>query len=101
MVIIQKVIYIFVETFNNRTMNHLTFQERLSDMQIPAFVRRTANRALTYLQSSESVTIRVEPFAFWQMVRYSGAEPIKSGLYTFIRIYDDQQNAVDIQTLNS
>lgn len=82
-------------------MNHLTFQERLSDMQIPAFVRRTANRALTYLQSSENATLEVEPFAFWQLIRYSGAKPIKSSFYTFIRIYDDQQNAVDIQTLNS
>ena len=83
-------------------MNHLVFQNRLLlDNSIPAFVRKTANRALTYLQSSESVIIRVEPFAFWQLVRYSRAEPIKSGLYTFIRIYDDQQNAVDIQTLNS
>ena len=83
-------------------MNHLVFQNRLLlDNSIPAFVRKTANRALRYLQSSESAIIRVEPFAFWQMVRYSGAEPIKSGLYTFIRIYDDQQNAVDIQTKNS
>ena len=82
-------------------MHNLVFQNRLLlDNSIPAFVRKTANRALTYLQSSESVTIRVEPFAFWQLVRYSKAEPIKSGLYTFIRIYDDQQNAVDIQTLN-
>jgi len=83
-------------------MNHLVFQNRLLlDNSIPAFVRKTANRALTYLQSSESAIIRVEPFAFWQMVRYSGAKPIKSAAYTFIRIYDDQQNAVDIQTLNS
>ena len=83
-------------------MHNLVFQNRLLlDNSIPAFVRKTANRALIYLQSSKSATIQVEPFAFWQMVRYSRAEPIKSGLYTFIRIYDDQQNAVDIQTLNS
>ena len=83
-------------------MNHLVFQNRLLlDNSIPAFVRKTANRALSYLQSSESETIQVEPFAFWQLIRYSGAKPIKSGLYTFIRIYDDQQNAVDIQTKNS
>jgi len=83
-------------------MNHLVFQNRLLlDNSIPAFVRKTANRALSFLQSSESETIQVEPFAFWQMVRYSGAKPIKSAAYTFIRIYDDQQNAVDIQTLNS
>ena len=85
-------------------MNHLTFQKRvLHDKTIPAFVRLVASKALTDLRTAEvdAGTIRVESFVFWQLVRWSGAEPIKSGLYTFIRIYDDQHNAVDIQTLNS
>ena len=85
-------------------MNHLEFQNRvLLDKTIPAFVRLVASRALTDLRTAEvdAGTIRVQPFEFWQIVKYSGAEPIKSGLYTFIRIYDDQHNAVDIQCLNS
>jgi hypothetical protein len=85
-------------------MNHLTFQERLlHDKTIPAFVRLIANKALRDLRTAEvdAGTIRVQPFEFWQIVKHSGAEPIKSGLYTFIRIYDDQHNAVDIQCLNS
>jgi hypothetical protein len=85
-------------------MNHLEFQNRvLLDKTIPAFVRLVASRALTDLRTAEvdAGTIRVESFVFWQIVKHSGAEPIKSGLYTFIRIYDDQHNAVDIQCLNS
>ena len=85
-------------------MNHLTFQKRvLHDKTIPAFVRLVASRALTDLRTAyvDAGTIRVQPFEFWQIVKHSGAEPIKSGLYTFIRIYDDQHNAVDIQCLNS
>ena len=85
-------------------MNHLTFQERvLHDKTIPAFVRLVASKAITDLRTApvDAGTIRVQPFEFWQIVKHSGAEPIKSGLYTFIRIYDDQHNAVDIQCLNS
>ena len=85
-------------------MNHLEFQNRvLLDKTIPAFVRLVASKALTDLRTAEvdAGTTHVEPFVFWQLVKHSGAEPIKSGLYTFIRIYDDQSNAVDIQTLNS
>ena len=85
-------------------MNHLTFQERLlHDKSIPAFVRLIATKALSDLRTAEvdAGTIRVQPFEFWQIVKHSGAEPIKSGLYTFIRIYDDHSNAVDIQCLNS
>ena len=85
-------------------MNHIEFQNRvLLDKTIPAFVRLVASKALTDLRTAEvdAGTIRVQPFEFWQIVKHSGAEPIKSGLYTFIRIYDDQHNAVDIQCLNS
>lgn len=84
-------------------MNHLEFQNRvLLDKTIPAFVRLVASKALTDLRTEvEAGTTHVEPFVFWQLVKHSGAEPIKSGLYTFIRIYDDQHNAVDIQCLNS
>ncbi len=84
-------------------MNHLEFQNRvLLDKTIPAFVRLVASKALTDLRTAEvdAGTIRVQPFEFWQIVKHSGAEPIKSGLYTFIRIYDGQSNAVDIQCLN-
>jgi hypothetical protein len=85
-------------------MNHLEFQNRvLLDKTIPAFVRLVASKALTDLRTAEvdAGTIRVQPFEFWQIVKHSGAEPIKSGLFTFIRIYDDHSNAVDIQCLNS
>ena len=85
-------------------MNHLEFQNRvLLDKTTPAFVRLVASQALTHLRTAEvdAGTIEVESFVFWQLVRSSGAEPIKSGLYTFIRIFDEMSNAVDIQTLNS
>jgi len=83
-------------------MNHLEFQNRvLHDKTIPSFVRLIASKALTDLRLAEYGTIHVENFVFWQLVKWSGAEPIKSGLYTFIRIFDERSNAVDIQTLNS
>ena len=85
-------------------MNHLEFQNRvLLDSNIPAFVRLVASKALTDLRTAEvdAGTTYVEPFVFWQLVKHSGAKPIKSGLYTFIRIFDEHSNSVDIQTLNS
>lgn len=86
---------------NNEAMNHLTFQNRvLEDKTIPAFVRLVASKALNDLRKLGTTTIRVEPFEFWQLVKHSGSEPIKSGMYTFIRVVNDN-NYVDIQTLNS
>lgn len=85
-------------------MNHLTFQERvLHDKTIPAFVRLVASKALTDLRTAEvdAGTTHVEPWIFWKLVKFAQAEPIKSGKYTFIRIYDENHNSVDIQTLNS
>ena len=87
---------------NNRTMNHLQFELTMSNEQIPAFIRLVARKALNDLRTAEvdAGTIRVQPFEFWQIVKHSGAEPIKSGLYTFVRVVNDD-NFVDIQTLNS
>lgn len=85
-------------------MNHLTFQERvLHDKTIPAFVRLVASKALTDLRTApvDAGTTHVEPWVFWKLVKFAQAEPIKSGKYTFIRIYDEEHNSVDIQTLNS
>jgi len=85
-------------------MNHLTFQQRLlHDKTIPAFVRLVASKALTDLRTApvDAGTTHVEPWIFWKLVKFAQAEPIKSGKYTFIRIYDEEHNSVDIQTLNS
>jgi hypothetical protein len=85
-------------------MNHLTFQQRvLHDKTIPAFVRLVASKALTDLRTApvDAGTTHVEPWIFWKLVKFAQAEPIKSGKYTFIRIYDENHNSVDIQTLNS
>jgi len=85
-------------------MNHLEFQNRvLLDKTIPAFVRLVASKALTDLRTApvDAGTTHVEPWIFWKLVKFAQAEPIKSGKYTFIRIYDEEHNSVDIQTLNS
>jgi len=85
-------------------MNHLTFQERvLHDKTIPTFVRLVASKALYDLRTAyvDAGTTHVEPWVFWKLVKFAQAEPIKSGKYTFIRIYDEEHNSVDIQTLNS
>ena len=85
-------------------MNHLEFQNKLLlDKTIPAFVRLVASKALTDLRTApvDAGTTHVEPWVFWKLVKFAQAEPIKSGKYTFIRIYDEEHNSVDIQTLNS
>jgi len=82
-------------------MHYLQFQERLSDMHIPAFTRKLADKAIQKLQCGGG-TISANSNEFWQIVKHSRAEPIKSSAYTFIRIYDDyRRTAVDIQTKNS
>lgn len=80
-------------------MNHLQFELTMSNEQIPAFIRLVARKALNDLRNGGGTT-HVEPFVFWQLVRHSGADAVKSGLYTFIRVVNDE-NYVDIQTLNS
>ena len=84
-------------------MNHLQFELTMSNEQIPAFIRLVARKAITDLRTApvDAGTTLVEPWVFWKLVKFAQAEPIKSGKYTFIRIYDDHSNAVDIQTLNS
>ena len=84
---------------NNRTMNHLQFELTMSNEQIPAFIRLVARKALNDLRNGGGTT-RVEPFIFWQLIKHSGAKAVKSGLYTFVRVVNDD-NFVDIQTLNS
>ena len=84
-------------------MNHLQFERTMSNEQIPAFIRLVARKAITDLRTApvDAGTTHVEAWVFWKLVKFAQAEPIKSGKYTFIRIYDDQHNAVDIQCLNS
>ena len=89
---------------NKQTMNHLEFQNRvLLDSNVPAFIRLVARKAITDLRTApvDAGTTHVEPWVFWKLVKFAKAEPIKSGKYTFIRIYDEEHNSVDIQTLNS
>jgi hypothetical protein len=81
------------------TMNHLQFELTMSNEQIPAFIRLVARKALNDLRNGGGTT-HVEPFIFWQLVRHSEATAVKSGLYTFVRVVNDE-NYVDIQTLNS
>lgn len=80
-------------------MNHLTFQERLSDTKIPSFIRLLADKAIAKIKKGGS-TLNAEPYAFWGLVKYSRAKVVKSGFYTFIRIENDL-GFVDIQTLNA
>ena len=80
-------------------MNHLQFELTMSNEQIPAFIRLVARKALTDLRDGGGI-VRVEQFVFWQLVKHSGAEAVKSRLYTFVRVVNEK-NYVDIQTLNS
>ena len=84
-------------------MNHLQFELTMSNEQIPAFIRLVARKAITDLRTApvDAGTTHVDSWVFWKLVKFAQAEPIKSGKYTFIRIYDDHSNAVDIQCLNS
>jgi len=78
-------------------MNHLQFQERvLHDKKIPAFVRLVASKALNDLKQ-DGGTIRVEPFVFWQIVKWSEAPVIKYGVHSAVKI-ENKNNRVYIQT---
>lgn len=78
-------------------MNHLQFQERLlHDNKIPAFVRLVASKAINDLKQNGG-TIRVEPFTFWQLVKWSKARAVKLGANTCITI-ENENKTVFIQT---
>ena len=81
----------------NNNMKATTFELRLSDPTIPAFVRLVAQRALSTLRVKGEGTIEVGEKEFNLLCRYARMQPTKSGQFTFIRIYDELDNSVDIQ----
>jgi hypothetical protein len=80
-------------------MNHLQFELTMSNEQIPAFIRLVARKALNDLRNGGGTT-HVEPFHLLATGQALRSEAVKSGLYTFVRVVNDE-NFVDIQTLNS
>ena len=78
-------------------MRNTDFQLRMSDPNIPAFIRLKAQLALSTLRQKGDGTIEVTEKEFALICKHAQIEPTKSSGYTFIRIYDELDNAVDIQ----
>jgi len=78
-------------------MRNTDFQLRMSYINIPAYIRNTAQKALSTLKEVGNGSIEVTEKEFQLICKYAQVEPTKSSGYTFIRIEDELDNAVDIQ----
>lgn len=74
------------------------FQNRLSDPNIPTFIRDIAQKAISKLRVDFDGTIEVSEEHFAKLCKHARIEPIKSSAFKFIRIEDEECNSVDIQT---
>lgn len=70
---------------------------KLSDRSIPTFVRNLGEMAIVRLRMERFDHIITDRKTLHLLANAIGVKPIKSGQYTFIRIFDEQANAVDIQ----
>jgi hypothetical protein len=82
-------------------MKATTFELRLGNRAIPTFVRNMAQRALSTLRVNHEGTIETDESTFNLICKHAGVEPTKSNQFTFIRIYDEEDNSVDIQVESS
>lgn len=78
-------------------MRNTEFQQKMSYTNIPAFVRNEAQKALSMLRVDGDGTILVNRDTFNLICKHAQVEPTKGAMFTFIRIYDEFENSVDIQ----
>jgi len=78
-------------------MRNTDFQERLSDINIPAYIRNKAELALSTLRQKGDGTIEVSKDEFYLICKHANVKPIVGAMFTFIRITDELDNSVDIQ----
>jgi hypothetical protein len=70
---------------------------KLSNTKIPTFVRNEGIKAVVRLKMECYDHIITDRKTLHLLAEAIGVKPIKSGRYTFIRVFDELQNAVDIQ----
>ena len=70
---------------------------KLSNTKIPTFVRNEGIKVVVRLKMHCYDHIITDRKTFHLLAEAIGVKPLKSGRYTFIRVFDDLQNAVDIQ----
>ncbi len=70
---------------------------RLSNTKIPTFVRNEGIKAVVKLKMECYDHIITDRRTLHLLAEAIGVKPLKSGKYTFIRVFDELQNAVDIQ----
>lgn len=74
-----------------------------SDWKIPTFIRNIFHEAISNLESAEvsADPVIVSDKEFDLICKHSGIKPIDGRVYRFIRLYDELENGVDIQTERS
>jgi hypothetical protein len=70
---------------------------KLSNTKIPTFVRNEGIKAVVRLNMQCYDHIITDRKTLHLLAEAIGVKPLKSGKYTFIRVFDELQNAVDIQ----
>jgi len=75
----------------------------VSKLEVPAFVRNIAQKAISELKSAEVSTspIILQDWEFDALCRAIRVEPKNGRVYRWIRIYDELDNSIDIQTERS
>ena len=68
--------------------------------QVPTIVRNIVQKAVSKLRVDYGGSIQVDRLELDMVARALGVAPIKAPMATFIRIYDEEDNAVDIETRN-
>jgi len=79
-------------------MKATEFELKMSNVSIPSFVRAEAQKAIGKLRVDADGHIEVSDKTFWLICKHAGLTPIDGRCYRFVRIFDDLDNSVDIQT---
>lgn len=70
----------------------------MSDVTIPTYIRNIAQKAISTLRVKGEGIIEVCEHDMALLAKYTRIEPTKAAACKFMRIYDELDNSVDIQT---
>jgi hypothetical protein len=82
-------------------MKHTQFQQKIQASTTTPEVRSVAQKALSYLNAEVFGSIETDKDTFDKLCETASIKPIKTSLFEFIRIFDEDGNGVDIQTKRS
>ena len=74
------------------------FELLMSDVTIPTYIRNIAQKALSTLRVNHEGIIEVNEHDMDLLCKFSRMDATKAAACRFIRIYDELDNSVDIQT---